>query len=68
MKRLGSRLLIGGAVLALIGLVLVLLLEGTANGIGLVFLVLGCLPCVAGIALLGSALISERERAGKPFA
>ncbi len=64
----GSRLLLLGGILAAIGLLLVLLFEGTANGIGLVFLSLACVPTVAGIAVMGSAVVSRRARAGKPFA
>lgn len=64
----GSRLLLLGGILAAVGLVLVLLFEGTANGIGLVFLSIGSLPTVAGIAMMGSAFVSRRARAGKPFA
>ena len=63
-----SRLLLLGGILAAIGLLLVLLFEGTANGIGLAFLSLACVPTVAGVAVGGSALISRRARAGKPFA
>ena len=63
-----ARLLLVGGILAAIGLVLVLLFEGTANGIGLVFFAFACLPTVAGLAIGGSALISRRARAGKPFA
>ena len=64
----GARLLLLGGILAAIGLVLVLLFEGTANGIGLVFLSLASVPTVAGAAVMGSAFVSRRARAGKPFA
>jgi len=63
-----ARLLLLGGILAAIGLVLVLLFEGTANGIGLVFFAFATLATVAGVAVGGSALISRRARAGKPFA
>ena len=63
-----ARLFLVGGILAAIGLVLVLLFEGTANGIGLVFLSLASVPTVAGVAVGGAALISRRARAGKPFA
>jgi len=68
MRTTGSRLLIVGAVLAVIGVVLVLLLEGTGNGIGLAVLAFASLFTVAGIALMGSAIVSARSRADKPFA
>ena len=64
----GARLLLVGGILAAIGLVLVLLFDGTANGIGLVFFGFASLPTVAGIAVMGSAFVSRRARAGKPFA
>ena len=68
MHTTGSRLLIVSAVLAAIGLVLVLLLDGTGNGIGVAVLAFACIALVAGLALSGSALVSKRSRAGKPFA
>jgi hypothetical protein len=68
MMRLGSRLLLLGLVLAVVGLAIAIPLSGTAAGIGIVLAVLGCLPTAAGLALVGSAVVSRRSRAGRPFA
>lgn len=64
----GWRWLILAAVLAIVGLVLVIPLEGTAAGIGVAVLLLASIPTVVGITLIGSSIISRRSRAGKPFA
>ena len=64
----GWRWLIPAAVLAVIGLILVIPLEGTAAGIGVVLLVFAAIPAVVGITLIGSSIVSRRSRAGKPFA
>jgi hypothetical protein len=64
----GWRWLIPAAVLAVIGLILVIPLEGTAAGIGVVVLVFAAIPAVVGITLIGSSIVSRRSRAGKPFA
>jgi len=64
----GMRLLALGAVLIVIGLVITIPLEGTPAGIGWALIALGCVPAVAGIALVGSAFVSRWSRANKPFA
>jgi len=65
----GSRLLLLGGILFVIGLVIVLLVDGgTPEGIGIAFMSLATVPTLAGIALMGSALVSRRSRQGKPFA
>jgi hypothetical protein len=65
----GSRLLLLGAILFVIGLVIVLLVDGgTPEGIGVAFMSLASVPALAGIALMVSALVSRRSRQGKPFA
>jgi hypothetical protein len=49
--------------------VLILALEGgSESGVGVVFVSLAAVPGVAGIALIGSAIVSKRSRADKPFA
>jgi hypothetical protein len=68
MMQTGSRLLLLGFVLAVIGMALAIPLDGTAAGIGVAIAVIACLPTVAGLALVGSALVSRRSRAGRPFA
>jgi hypothetical protein len=64
----GSRLLLLGGVLAAIGILLMVLLDGYADGIGVAFASLGTVPTVAGVALCLAGLVSRRSRAGKPFA
>ena len=64
----GWRFLIPAAVLAIIGLVLVIPLEGTAAGIGVAVLAFAAIFAVVGITLIGSSIVSRRSRAGKPFA
>jgi uncharacterized membrane protein YccF (DUF307 family) len=68
MMRNGGKLLLLGVVLIVIGLALAIPLEHTAAGIGVAIVVIGCIPAVAGLALLGSGYVSRRSRAGKPFA
>ena len=65
----GSKLLLLGGALALIGFLIVLLVDGgTPEGIGVAFMSLGTVPTVAGLALLGTSLVARRSRQGKPFA
>jgi hypothetical protein len=64
----GGRFLLAGAVLAVIGFVMVLLLEGTANGIGVAVLSFAGIALVVGITLVGSGVVSKRSREDKPFA
>lgn len=68
MLRNGSRLLLLGFVLAVVGLALAIPLDGTAAGIGIVLASFGCVPTVAGVGLVLSALVARRARTGKPFA
>ena len=69
MMKLGVRLLALAVVLAAIGVVLILALEGgSESGVGVVFVSLAAVPGVAGIALIGSAIVSKRSREEKPFA
>ena len=63
------RLLGLGVILFVIGLVIVLLVDGgTPEGIGVVFMSLASVPMVAGLALAGTALVARRSRQGKPWA
>jgi hypothetical protein len=69
LKTLGVRLLGAGVALAVLGLVLVLVLEGgSESGIGVVFISLGAVLAVPGAVLIGSAVVSKRSREDKPFA
>jgi hypothetical protein len=65
---LGIRLLLLAAVLLVIGIAIVIPTEGTAAGIGVALMSLASVPGVAGIALVGTSVVSRWSRAGKPFA
>jgi hypothetical protein len=65
----GSKLLLLGVVLFVIGLVIVLLVDdGTPWGIGVAFMSLASVPTVAGLVLMGTSLVARRSRQGKPWA
>ena len=64
----GWRWLIPAAVLAIIGIALVIPLKGTAAGIGVAVLAFAAILAIVGVVLIGSAIVSRRSRAGKPFA
>jgi hypothetical protein len=64
----GSRLTLIGLPLVVIGLVLALVLDGTASGIGLAIVALGTLPVLAGVVLLLSSGVEGRSRKNKPYA
>ena len=65
----GTKLLLLAAALFVIGLVVVLLVDGgTPEGIGVAFMSLASVPAVAGVVLIGTAFVSRRSRQGKPFA
>ncbi len=51
----------------MIGVVLALLLDGTALGIGVAIAVLGAIPVVVGIVLVLSAGVEQRKRKDRPF-
>jgi hypothetical protein len=64
----GGRLVAIGAPLVVIGVVLALLLDGTALGIGVAVAVLGAIPVVVGVTLLLSAGVEQHARKDRPFA
>jgi hypothetical protein len=64
----GSRLVAIGAPFVVIGLVLALLLDGTALGIGVALAVLGAIPVVVGLVLMASAGVEHHARKDRPFA
>jgi hypothetical protein len=65
--QLGGRLLGAGAVLAAIGIVLVLALEGLGDGIGAAVIALGSVPAMAGLALVAMAIVNRRARKDRPY-
>ena len=68
LMRNGSRLLLLGLILAVIGLALAIPLHGMAAGVGVAIASIACIPTVAGLALFLSGLVERRSRSGKPFA
>jgi hypothetical protein len=64
----GGRLIMIGLPLVVIGIVLALILSGTASGIGAAIAVLGALPVIAGVVLLLSAGTEQHSRNGRPYA
>ena len=64
----GGRLVMIGLPLVVIGIVLALVLSGTASGIGAAIAVLGILPVIAGVVLLLSAGTEQHSRKGRPYA
>jgi hypothetical protein len=64
----GARFIAVGAPLVVIGVVLALLLNGTALGIGVAIAVLGAIPVVVGIVLLATAGTEQHARKDRPFA
>jgi hypothetical protein len=64
----GGRLVAAGAPLVVIGIVLALLLDGTALGIGVAIAVLGAIPVVVGVVLMASAGVEQHARKDRPFA
>ncbi len=64
----GGRFIAIGLPLVVVGVVIALLLDGTALGIGVAIAVLGAIPLVVGIVLALSAGVQRRDRQGKPWA
>jgi hypothetical protein len=64
----GGRFVAIGAPLVVIGVVLALLLDGTALGIGVAIAVLGAIPVVVGLVLMMSAGVERHARKDRPFA
>jgi hypothetical protein len=64
----GGRFVALGAPLVVIGVVLALLLDGTALGIGVAIAVLGAIPVVVGLVLMMSAGVEHHARKDRPFA
>jgi hypothetical protein len=63
----GWRLVAIGAPLVVIGVVLALLLNGTALGIGVAIAVIGAIPALIGVSLLLSAGVEQHARKDRPF-
>jgi FtsH-binding integral membrane protein len=64
----GSRFVMIGLPLVVIGIVLALLLDHNSVGIGVAIAVLGAIPTVLGLVLMGTAGVSQRERHNKDWA
>lgn len=68
LRRLGTRLLVGGLVLAAIGAVAILAAGGPIDVVGSLVTALGSLAAVAGLGLVLSGVVGGRAAKGKPFA
>ncbi len=64
----GARFIAIGAPFVVIGVILALILHGTALGIGVAIAVLGAIPVVVGIVLLLSAGTDQHARKDRTFA
>ena len=64
----GARFIAIGAPFVVIGVVLALVLHGTALGIGVAIAVLGAIPVIVGIVLLATAGTEQHARKDRPFA
>jgi hypothetical protein len=64
----GGRFVAVGVPVLVIGIVLAIVLDGTARGIGAAIAVLGALPVIVGVTLLLSAGVEQRSRQKEPFA
>jgi hypothetical protein len=64
----GGRFVMIGAPLLILGIVLALLLDHNAVGIGVAIAVLGAIPTVVGIALMLFAGVNQHSRKDRPFA
>jgi hypothetical protein len=64
----GGRMIAIGAPLLIVGVILALLLDGTALGIGVALAVLGAIPVVVGIVLMAGAGVEHHARKDRPFA
>ena len=63
-----SRLLLVGGVLFVIGLVVSLIADGFADGIGVTFLSLSTIPTLGGLGLLLFSGVEKRAGEDRPFA
>jgi hypothetical protein len=64
----GGRFAAIGAPFVVIGVILFLLLDGSARGIGAAIAVLGAIPVVVGLVLLMTAGTEQAARKDKPYA
>jgi hypothetical protein len=64
----GGRLVAAGTPLVIVGLVVAIVLDGTAVGIGAAIALLAAIPVVVGVTLIVSAGVERRARKDQPFA
>ena len=64
----GGRFIAVGLPLVVVGVVIALLLDGNAVGIGVAIAVLGAIPVALGIVLSLTAGVQRRDREDKPWA
>ncbi len=68
-RRMAKPFLAIGAVMIAIGLVIVLIADGSkSDGIGYTLMILGSLPTIVGLTLVAASLVETREREDRPWA
>jgi hypothetical protein len=68
LRRLGTRLLAGGLVVAVLGVVVLVVGRGPIDVIGSLVTAVGALLALAGLGLVLSGLVGGRAAKDKPFA
>jgi hypothetical protein len=68
LRRLGTRLLAGGLVVAVVGVIVLVAGRGPLDVIGSLVTALGSLAALAGLGLVLSGVVGGRAAKDKPFA
>ena len=68
LRRLGTRLLIGGLAVAIVGAVAIVAGGGPVDVVGSLLAAVGGLAALAGLGLVLSGVVGGRAAKGKPFA
>ena len=68
LHRVGSKLLLIGGILALLGFVVVTIADGLPDGIGVALMALGVPPTLGGAAMEVAAMVERRSRRGRSIA
>ncbi len=68
MHRTGSKLLLIGGVLFLLGVIVAAIANGLPDGIGVALMALAVPPTLAGLGMELAAMVSRRSRRGKSWA
>ena len=68
LHRVGSKLLLIGGILALLGFLVAVVADGLPDGIGVALMSLGVPPTLAGLGMELAAMVERRSRRRRPFA